>query len=88
MIIKFVLKVPQCSRDQYKQLTEADRRATHGRAQLNYCDRLQWWTMSNGEHHPSPSWAGKSWYRITGDAGSRITETSPGQYHCGATAAG
>ena len=46
-----------------------------------YCD-------NTGGSYISPDWKGPGWYRITGAAGTRIPEQSPGDIHCGTAATG
>ena len=41
----------------------------------SYCDESWYGT--------SPDWKGPGWYRLTGAAGTRIPETSPGFQRCG-----
>ena len=38
---------------------------------------------SSHGHFTSPDWKGPGWYRLTGAAGTRIPEQSPGDHHCG-----
>jgi len=39
-------------------------------------------------HIGSPDWKGPGWYLITGKAGNRIPESTPGINHCGTQASG
>ena len=48
----------------------------------NYCDDTDW------IYDISPDWKGPGWYRMTGAAGTRIPEKSPGVGHCGTHAPG
>ena len=36
----------------------------------------------------SPGWVGSAWYRFTMPAGTRIPESSPGEWHCGTSVTG
>ena len=49
----------------------------------DYCDEDE-----TGPGYPSPDWKGSGWYRVTGEAGTRIPEKSPGIEHCGTYAVG
>ena len=64
-------------------LNDASRSVDHSGAVqgIYYCDKPD---ISN----KSPDWAGPAWYRFTMPAGTRIPESSPGQYHCGTHATG
>jgi len=75
---------PQCT--EYKELSSYTRNViSSGNDNLcgnSYCGDV----ISISTAHPD--WAGASWYRFTGDAGTKILETAPGEMSCGTVAAG
>ena len=44
--------------------------------------------LSSSTYLKSPYWAGPAWYRFTMPAGTRIPESSPGEWHCGTWSTG
>jgi len=79
--------IPQCSK--YNILDDPTRRRTNGHG--NYGDHAK--NINATCHHGSEwktsvDWKGAGWYRVQGRAGTKITETSPGEKHCGANSAG
>ena len=74
-----VVLPPQCT--EYKELSSYTRNVkTNGNDRL--CDNVYCCDLSSSSHS-HPDWAGDSWYRFTGDAGTKIQETAPGQHSCG-----
>jgi len=67
----------------YNNLTDATRSTDHEgyvKPDLKiwyYCDQVGQYSDT------SPEWKGDAWYRMTGDAGTKIPEKSPGIKHCG-----
>ena len=58
----------------YFSLTDASRKTGHESSGL--CDYP-------GKSCSRAEWAGSNWYRVYGEAGSRIVSASPGGNHCG-----
>ena len=52
-----------------------------------YCDNKKISDKYSGTLN-SPEWVGPAWYRFSMPAGTRIPESSPGNYHCGTGATG
>ena len=63
----------------YKELYSPTRKSTHGPG--NACDKINNKDASN-------DWRGKGWYRITGQAGSKLADSRVGPNHCGTAATG
>ena len=61
-------------------LNDASRSVSNEKAKY-YCDK-------SDRSNVSPGWVGSAWYRFTMPAGTRIPESSPGQYHCGTSLTG
>lgn len=72
---------PQCL-EPYTSLTLADRSINFndGNSGIEFCD--------DTNYNFDAEWAGTGWYRITGDAGNQIPESSPSIYSCGTDAPG
>lgn len=68
----------QCSASKYKVLDQADRNQNKGGNK--YADREK---VTYGDAVQSPQWLGEGWYRITGSAGTRISESKPDKNSCG-----
>jgi len=62
----------------YKELNSPTRKSTHGEG--SFCDK-------NGDS-TSSDWRGKGWYRITGQAGSKLVDSPVNPSHCGTLATG
>ena len=41
-----------------------------------------------GDDHVRPDWKGDGWYRITGEAGTKIFDSPVEKHHCGTAASG
>lgn len=81
----FLIRSPECV--SYSILDDSTRRATNSilRPGKKYADHRKpcwksWKTASD--------WKGEGWYRISGAAGNKITETDPGDKHCGTNDSG
>ena len=46
------------------------------------------WNCDDSDDARSPDWKGPGWYRLTGAAGTRIPEKTPGYLHCSTYAPG
>jgi len=69
-------KLPsQCSN--YKTLTSANRKSTAGHARFG--DYLS----CSGSYNTNSEWQGSSWYRIQGNAGTRVASAWAGTNRCG-----
>ena len=70
-------------------MTEKDRSVEYDNYEVDgktYHDKLE----INSYTYSSPSWDGEGWYRVEGEAGTRLAEKDqyPGYYHCGSYAPG
>ena len=55
----------------------------------HYCDHTDQSELNRYNNTlKTPGWEGPAWYRFTMPAGTRIPESSPGQYHCGTAVTG
>ena len=80
------LERPECT--SYTVLSDETRSVNHGDGTKEdslvqgkwFCDHTGSYSMTLN----SPGWVGPAWYRFTMPAGTRIPESSPGRYHCGA----
>jgi len=71
-----LIRLPsQCT--SYKSLTSANRKSTAGPA--SFGDKQS----CTGSWKTNSEWKGASWYRIQGDAGTRVASAYPGDKHCG-----
>ena len=59
----------------YKELNSLTRRSTYGLG--SYCD-----------NRISRDWKGPGWYRVTGEAGTKLVDTPAVEKHCGTYATG
>jgi len=72
-----------CSPSNHKELRSAERRITfeeeEGRTRFD-CDRLD---VDTEKYRTRSDWAGRGWYRVTGDAGTRLAKRVPRNRRCG-----
>merc|ERR1711935_166193 len=69
-----------CDGMEYYILDDPTRSMEYGVDDL-FCD-------DSGDSHISPDWKGASWYKIEGDAGTRIPEEIVPKNHCNTSASG
>jgi len=69
-----------CDGMEYYILDDATRSMEYG-IEDSFCD-------DSGDSHISPDWKGASWYKIEGDAGTRIPEEVVPRLHCNTYASG
>ena len=79
IINKYTIQIsnPECSN--YNELSDATRKGTYGKG--NRCDVL-------GHINASADWKGPSWYRVVGQAGTKLLSADPGYQHCNTDDAG
>ena len=70
----------------YQELNSSTRRSNNSEKGDN-CDK---WLNSKGalNHDKSSDWLGRGWYRITGEAGSKLVDSEVDELHCGTFATG
>ena len=83
------LERPECTG--YTVLSDETRSVSYGSTTVQgnkyYCDNKKG-SDKRSDTLNSPGWEGPAWYRFTMPAGTRIPESSPGEYHCGTYATG
>ena len=73
------LVVESCVRIDYKELNLSTRKSTHGYGEV--CDQVS-------HKDTSTDWQGEGWYRITGEAGTKLADSRVDPYRCGTSATG
>ena len=56
--------------------------------ETNFCGHNDYCCDRPGYSYSSPDWKGHGWYRITGEAGTRILDSPVDHYHCGTAVTG
>lgn len=75
----------------YKELNEPSRSINYGDGTFAsikdhyHCDHNATWAK---KFNKSPNWIGEGWYRMTGEAGTRLPEEAVDKFHCGTYASG
>ena len=63
----------------YKELNSPTRKFTYDKTSPLYCDK---------DKRGPPDWQGPGWYRITGEAGTKLVDSPAEDKHCGTHAVG
>jgi len=85
----------ECFSRNYNVLSDPSRSVNSGDGTFDgvrilYCDCRgeNKWCDTVGNKQKSPGWQGEGWYRLTGEAGSRIPEKTANEFRCGTTKPG
>ena len=74
-------QIQSCAWIDYKELNSATRKTTYGSCSYGYCDQVS-------HKDTSTDWQGEGWYRITGEAGTKLADSRVAPYRCGTLASG